>query len=48
MRKHKKMLITLIILIIYIILKIYVINTPDNRDDCLPELILNLASDSQE
>lgn len=44
MRKYtRKMLITTIIIIIYVILKVYVLNTSTSQDDAVPDLILHLV-----
>lgn len=39
--KRTQMLMALSFLVIYVILKIYVLNTADLKDDPLPDLILN-------
>lgn len=39
-RKHKKMLILCEIIVLYIILKIYVLNTPTLTDDDLPNILM--------
>lgn len=43
MRKHKrnKILLICFILIAYVIIKIYVLKTPNPNDDSIPDVILN-------
>ena len=40
--KNRTMLITLIAVVAYVILKIYVLNTPGTSDDLIPDILINL------
>lgn len=41
-RKHLKMLIKGLIVIVYVILKIYVLNTPETKDNDVPDVLIEL------
>lgn len=40
---RKKTIVTLIIIVAYVILKLYVLNTPTTADDGIPDIILHLV-----
>lgn len=44
MRKRTKMLLLSLGLLVYVILKIYVINTPNPHDDVIPDIIIQLLT----
>lgn len=44
MRKRNKMLIVILVLLLYVILKIYVIQTASLQDDSIPDVLLRLIT----